>query len=85
MMNKKAQGIGIDIMTLVVFAGIIIVIGVYMLGTSFSGFNKTVQDCENKGGRPISEAQCKLNGGSALFEVKIADKPDEKQVCCITG
>ncbi len=88
-MNKKAQGLGVDITTLVVFAAVIIVVGVYILGTSFSGFNKTAQDCDNKGGRVMTEAECKLNGGSALFEVKEvkadANKPSEKQVCCITG
>jgi hypothetical protein len=80
-MNKKAQGLSVETIALVVIAAIIIVVISYLIVGRTSIFTTTLEDCKTKGGDELTRADCLINDGVPSSAIK----GSTNKICCLKG
>ncbi|MAE42767.1 hypothetical protein CMO93_03275 [Candidatus Woesearchaeota archaeon] len=75
--NKKSQGISFTVLVGAILALIVLIVLITIFYGKSSAYTKTVNDCESKGGKCVSEDKCGIG--------KLYICPKEKEVCCLSS
>ena len=81
-MNKKAQGLSVSMIILIVLGLIIVGVLVYMLGGRVSQFGKSTGSCTEKKGECLETKDCQ---GAIIGALDCPEKKPklENPVCCV--
>lgn len=83
MINKKAQGLSVSMIILIVLGLIIVGVLVFMLGGKVRDFGKSTNSCVEKKGTCVEAASC--NGAIVGSLNCPTERPElENPVCCVS-